>query len=227
MIEVAAGLGLLAVADGVGGAAAGNEASQRMIDHLVQHCVIPADSVEHPSRGLRAEILDAIEEANREILGWASGAGTTLTAVQFFDGHLRTFHVGDSSAMLVSNHGKIKFATVGHAPVAQAVDIGLLDEDEALAHEDRNLISNCLGSAEMKIEIGPPIAMAARDTLVVASDGLYDNLTREEIADAIRKGDLTEQTDMLAQCTGGRMKGSDSKEPSKPDDLTIICFRMN
>jgi serine/threonine protein phosphatase PrpC len=225
-VQVASNAGVIAVADGVGGAAAGNRASHCIVGHLATACSSALLTEKHDSRGLRAEILDAIEAGNQEILKWGIGAGTTLSAVEFIDGWIRAYHVGDSGAMLISNRGKIKFATVGHAPIAQALEIGLIDEQEALTHEDRNLITNCLGSDTMKIEIGPTIQMAARDTLLIASDGLLDNLTAEEIALPVRKGDIAIQTQRLAEMALERMatKGHETN-PSKPDDLTLICFR--
>jgi serine/threonine protein phosphatase PrpC len=225
-VQVASKAGVLAVADGVGGAAAGNRASHCIAEHLTAACSNALLTDKHDRRGLRAEILDAIEAGNQEILKWGIGAGSTLTAVEFIDGWIRAYHVGDSGAMLISNRGKIKFATVGHAPIAQALEIGLIDEQEALTHEDRNLITNCLGSDTMKIEIGPSIQMAARDTLLIASDGLLDNLTAEEIAQLVRKGEIAIQTQRLAEMALERMANDDHESnPSKPDDLTLLCFR--
>ncbi|MFT5299380.1 MAG: serine/threonine protein phosphatase PrpC [Mariniblastus sp.] len=225
VIEVNAQHGLLAVADGVGGANAGNQASLNIIKQLIKETRSTAS--ENPA-SLRGKILDAIEKSNDEVLSWGIGAASTLVVVEFFAAKIRTFHVGDSKAMLLSNQGRIKFSTVGHAPIAMAVEIGVLNEEEGLLHEDRNLITNCVGSNEMKIEIGSPVPMATRDTLVVASDGLFDNLTTEEIASVIRIGNLAEQTSELAKMAISRMVGvmEGSDAPSKPDDLTIICFRQ-
>ena len=225
-VEVSSTAGVIAVADGVGGAAAGNRASHCIAGQLVAACSSATLTDKHRFRGMRAEILDAIEAGNQEILNWGIGAGTTLTAVEFLDGWIRTYHVGDSGAMLISNRGKIKFATVGHAPIAQALEIGLMDEQEALTHEDRNLITTCLGSDTMKIEIGPSIQMAARDTLLIASDGLLDNLTAQEIAHPVKKGELAIQTQRLAEMALERMATvNHESNPSKPDDLTLLCFR--
>lgn len=221
VIEVAENRGVFAVADGVGGAARGNDASKRIIENLAEACFELELDEGHQLRGLRGEVIDAIEIANREILSWADGAGTTLTAIELDRNEFRYFHVGDSGAILTSNRGRIKFATVGHAPVAQAVAIGILDSEEALSHEDQNLITNCLGSRELKIEVGIFQPISSRDTLLIASDGLFDNLTSQEIAEIIRKGDLEEQTRQLTETALARMQSAEGK----PDDLTVICWR--
>jgi serine/threonine protein phosphatase PrpC len=221
--------GLLAVADGLGGASSGDKAARAAIEGLIENANSMAQ-VDNPS--FRGEILDAIESANQTILSWGTGAGSTLVVVEFANGKLRTFHVGDAKAVLLSNRGRIKYATVGHAPVAMAVEIGVLNEREALNHADLNLISNCLGSREMKIEIGPLIAMSARDTLLIASDGLFDNLRTEEIAGMIRIGNLVDQTQKLVELAIRRMNGTPSNRdnatsvPSKPDDVTVVCYRQ-
>lgn len=228
LFQVSSRKGLLAVADGMGGANAGDKAAKSVIRSIVSK--VKSSSAES-NESLRSDVLDAIESSNRQILGWGVGAGATLAAVEYSSGKLRSFHVGDAQAMLVSNRGRIKFATVGHAPVAMAVEIGVLDEMEAMHHGDRNLISNCLGSTDMKIELGPSLKMAKRDTLVIASDGLYDNLTTTEIAQMVRTGKLVKQTQSLVDLVTSRMASDsepqrDDNSPSKPDDLTVICFRQ-
>lgn len=220
--------GVFAVADGVGGAPAGHRASRIAVQHLVEKCRQTSIPDDDPDRGLRAQILDAIESANREILGWGLGAGTTIVVVEIAGDRFRTYHVGDSDAILISNRGRIKSATVGHAPVAQAVDIGILKETEALVHKDRNLITNCLGLPDMKIEIGPTLKIAPRDTLLIASDGLFDNLTTDEVAEVVRKGKLERQVARLVELVRSRMSPvpeADSTRIGKPDDLTVMAYR--
>ncbi len=221
VIELALDHGVLLIADGMGGANAGGRAAQCAIETIVGALL----SANVSGETARSQILDSIENANKEILSWGLGAGLTLVAVEYLSGTCRTFHVGDATAFVCSNRGRIKSSTIAHAPVAMAVEAGMLNEDEALAHEDRHLIFNCVGSVQMKIELGPVVSMAARDTLVIGSDGLFDNLTMEEIVDHIRAGQLARQTELLVERIRSRMLTPDGF-PSKPDDLTLICFRQ-
>jgi PPM family protein phosphatase len=70
------------------------------------------------------------------------------------------------------------------------------------------------------------LQLAARDTVLLASDGLFDNLFIDEIVDAIRSGPLVAAADRLVERVQERMKGSDkSDQPCKPDDLTVVLFR--
>ena len=79
----------------------------------------------------------------------------------------------------------------------------------------------------MRIEIGPSLKMAPRDTLVLASDGLADNLHVDEIVERVRKGPLQRVVGHVAHDTLQRMRTPEPDHPSKIDDLTFIAYRMN
>jgi serine/threonine protein phosphatase PrpC len=147
---------------------------------------------------LRTAILNGIEQANRAVSELGVGAATTLAIVEISGGVARSYHVGDSMILAVGQRGRVKLQTVSHSPVGYAVEAGMLDEAEALHHEDRHLVSNFIGSAEMRIEIGPPLNLAERDTLLLASDGLFDNLYNDEIIERTRKGPLEQVVRSLA-----------------------------
>lgn len=215
--------GVLAVADGLGGAPAGKQASFLAIQCLADAV---ADAVGDGSE-VRAGILNGFETANEDVLSLALGAATTLTVVEF-DGQLvRHYHVGDSMVLLTGQRGKIKMQSIPHSPVGYAVEAGLLDETDAMHHEDRHMISNVIGSADMRIEVGSAIKIAPRDTLLLASDGLSDNLHLPEIVECVRKGPLETATRSLAGLARNRMEGQGEDEPSKPDDLTFAVFRLS
>jgi serine/threonine protein phosphatase PrpC len=109
--------------------------------------------------------------------------------------------------------------------VGYAVEAGLLDAQQAIHHEDRHIISNIVGSPAMRIEIGPPSSLAPYDTLLLASDGLLDNLHVEEIVAIARKGSLTSVAATLVERAHARMRSPEQNEPSKPDDLSFIIYR--
>jgi serine/threonine protein phosphatase PrpC len=127
--------------------------------------------------------------------------------------------------MVIGQKGKVKLLTKSHSPVGYAVEAGVLDEEEAMHHEQRHLISNAVGSPEMYIEIGSALDLAPRDTLVVASDGLFDNLHADEIVALCRKGKLAEASRRLIARCRERMTEPQEGQPSKPDDLSFILYR--
>lgn len=212
---------VLAVADGVGGTPAGREASNVTLSTLSSVLTRRADE----SASLRPAILDAIEEANRKVIDLARGAATTLVAAEIIARQMRSYHVGDSELIAVGQRGRVKRRIVPHSPTGFAVEAGLLDEDEAVQHEERHVLFNVVGTEDMRVEIGGAAKLADRDTLLLATDGLFDNLYVDEIIDIIRVGPIQAAADKLVKRALSRMKSNGTHQPSKPDDLTIILFR--
>lgn len=207
------------VADGMGGMPQGEQASALLVDS-VRASLAAADG-----HSLRARLIDAIDDANQRIQALGVGAGSTLAAVEISDDVLRSCHVGDSMILVVGKRGRIKLETVSHSPVGYAVQAGLLDRDDALHHDERNLVSNMVGFPDMRIEIGSGVGLAPLDTVVLASDGLFDNLYLEEIADIVRRGSISQAMAKLAAACERRMHAPVAEEPSKPDDLTFMLLR--
>jgi serine/threonine protein phosphatase PrpC len=212
---------ILAVADGVGGSALGDAASRIAIESLRE--AVPGNL--DPRAQLRTAILNGMEAANQAILGLGSGAATTLVVAEVTQDTIRPYHVGDSLMLLIGGRGKLKLQTIPHSPVGYGVEAGLLDEAEAMHHDERHVVSNVVGCVEMRIEIGPTIKLSPRDTLLLATDGLADNLHVGEISDGLRTGRLQRAAQQLAADASYRMLHPSNDHPSKPDDLTFVAFR--
>lgn len=211
---------VLAVADGVGGMPSGAEAAACAVA-AVGDCLDGA-----PRRAdLRPLLLDAFDHANRAVQDLGVGAGTTLVVTQLVGNQLRTYHVGDSEALLVGQRGRLKLATIPHSPVGYGVAAGLIDPESALTHDDRHYLSNHLGTHDMHIEVGSERLVADRDTLLMASDGLFDNLAPTEIVEAIRRGPLGSAAARLARTCLERMSAGSEAAPGKPDDTTFLLCR--
>lgn len=212
---------VLAVADGLGGAPAGQKASSIAVSCL-------ADSVRaalRDARDVRAGILDGFEQANAEVAALGVGAGTTLTVAEVNGSSARSYHVGDSFFLVTGNRGKVKAQTISHSPVGYGIESGLLDPEGAMLHQERHFVSNVIGSPDMHIEVGSPVDLRPRDTLVIGSDGLSDNLWIAEIVDCVRKGRIGRASRELARRAGERMSATSGETPSKPDDLTFLIYR--
>ena len=218
--------GVLAVADGLGGHAGGERAS-RLATEAIQKSLQAASppAADGEPVDLRAAILNGIEAANQTVRDLGTGAATTMALVEIQDRTIRPYHVGDSAILVTGQRGKVKLQTIPHSPIGYAVEAGLMKEEEAIHHEARHVISNVIGSDQMRIEIGPPIEMAPRDTLIIASDGLFDNLLPDEIVEAVRSGPLEEAIGGLIETAQQRMAAQEGTAPCKPDDLTVIAYR--
>lgn len=212
---------VLAVADGVGGGPGGRDASNIAVQTLQETLAAAPPQPEN----LRSAIVDALEEANRRILELGRGAATTLVVGEVLSGQVRSYHVGDSELMSVGQRGRVKIRVTPHSPTGFAVEAGLLDEKEAVRHDTRHLLFNVIGAADMRIEIGTPAHLDRFDTVLLSSDGLLDNLYIDEIVASIRAGTLAHAADELVRLALARMEGG-RKGPSKPDDFTVILYRL-
>lgn len=210
----------LIVADGLGGHRAGAEASATAIKSLFKSL-----RNHDTSRSLRATMMNGLEQGNVRVMQVGGGAATTMIGAIIHKHEVRVYHVGDSGGLLIGQRGAIKLKTIAHSPVGHAEASGLIDEEMALAHESRHIVSNVLGSSEMSIEVGPVIKLARFDTLLLASDGLLDNLRTHEIVEIVRKGKLSKVAENLRKRVYERMTTLGEGHPCKPDDLSFVLYR--
>jgi len=217
VIKISKSAYILAVADGAGGHPKGEEASHICMEEI--HSAVKDAGVK---TSYRFEILNAIETANSRLLKSGIGSKTTLTVMEYVDGFARSYQVGDSTSLICGRLGKIKFRSMSHSPVGYGVEAGMIDEGEALVHPDLNIISNLVGDTEMKIEIGPEVKVKRTETILLASDGLFDNFRTEDIVETIRKGTLAK----VAKTLSTKIQSSVyENSEAKQDDLTYILMR--
>lgn len=222
LIPVGRAACVLVVADGVGGLPTGEQASRLAVDTL---CDRLSTAARESATSMQQAILDGIDEANRALLARGTGAATTLAVVELQGGTVRSYHIGDSIILVTGQRGKIKLQTMAHSPVGYAVEAGLLDELEAVHHEHRHVVSNLVGVEDMRIEIGPNLHLARCDTVLIASDGLADNLYIDEIVERVRSGPLTNAARRIIEDSRRRMQGEGRSRPGHADDLSFILLR--
>ncbi len=208
---------LLAVADGVGGMPGGEAAARRVIEALAQSPVEPQDD----------PVGCLLTQVNQSLLADTSAGATTISALSIGGYQLTSHHAGDSAALVIGKRGKIKLQTISHSPVGVALASGQLTERQALFHSKRHLLSNMVGDTGLWVERSASIALSASDTVVVASDGLWDNLFVSEVVELARKGPLETVAGQLGDLARQRMATPGTPDPAKPDDLSFILYRMH
>ena len=211
---------VLAVADGLGGLPAGSHAAALALQQLAARLTgMPCGDIQ------REAVLTGLEQANAAVIETGQGGATTI-AVAGIDNHtVRAYHAGDSMILVTGQRGRIKYQSMPHSPVGYAEASGMLDAEGAMFHTERHLVSNMVGMAEMRIEMSPPIKLAPRDTVVLASDGVFDNLYVSEVVDLVRTGPLAAAGARLFEQCEQRMSQAEGGHPNKPDDLTIVLYR--
>ena len=168
---------LYVVADGMGGHAAGEIASEIAVNVIEQH------APDHPD----AEALGhAVEEANRAIINAAlagegrEGMGTTCTAAILEKDRLVIAQVGDSRAYLLHN-GRLMQLTRDHSLMADMIETGQISPSEARVHPNRSVITRALGSDPTTVPDLYEINVQTGDRLLLCSDGLTGMITDSEI----------------------------------------------
>ncbi|WP_029430681.1 PP2C family serine/threonine-protein phosphatase [Blastococcus sp. URHD0036] len=209
--SVYAGPRLLAVADGMGGHAAGDVASKVVIaalEHLDEDAP-PSDMLE----AMRAAVFDGSEHL-REVIRESpqlEGMGTTLTAILFAGGRLALCHVGDSRAYLLRD-GELSQITHDDTFVQTLIDDGRITQEEANHHPQRSLLLRALNGQDVDPELSMREARAG-DRYLLCSDGLSGVVSEETIATTLADPDPQSCADRLIELalrSGG------------PDNITVI-----
>lgn len=209
--SVYAGPRLLALADGMGGHAAGEVASKVVIAALA-----PLDDDE-PGDDLLGQLRDAVLSGNSAISELVAGdpdldgMGTTLTAVLFAGSKLGLVHIGDSRAYLVRD-GELSQITHDDTFVQSLIDEGRITEEEAANHPQRSLLLRALTGHEVEPSLAVREARAG-DRYLLCSDGLTGPVSEETLAEALRIADPQQCADRMIELA---LKGGG------PDNVTVI-----
>ncbi|EHR59005.1 Stp1/IreP family PP2C-type Ser/Thr phosphatase [Saccharomonospora cyanea] len=209
--SVYAGPRLLALADGMGGHAAGEVASKVVIASLAH-----LDDDE-PGDDLVTQLREAVNQGNQAISELVAndpdldGMGTTLTAVLFSGSRLGLVHVGDSRAYLLRN-GQFSQITRDDSFVNELLEQGRITEEEAATHPQRSLLLKALTGHEVEPSVTVREARAG-DRYLLCSDGLSGMVSNETLAEALRIPDPQECADRMIELA---LKGGGT------DNVTVI-----
>jgi protein phosphatase len=206
---------LFAVADGMGGAKAGELASGL--------AAAAVQEIENDESG-EARVAALIEEANRRVFTRASedrdasGMGTTMTVALVEDDHVAIGHVGDSRAYLI-RAGRLQQLTDDHSLVAELVRSGKLSPEEAESHPQRSVITRALGT-EADVDVDTfSVEAAAGDLFLLCSDGLTTMVDDQTILDAVERHRPNLRDAAKALINAANRGGGE-------DNITVVFFEL-
>ncbi len=216
---------LFLVADGMGGAAAGELASSMAADLIFAHLTQAlADEEEVTQERFIFRLQEAVELANLQIHSYAKehqevrGMGTTATVAGVLQGRLYLAQVGDSRGYLVREGTAVQL-TKDQSLTQRLVDAGELTEEEAERSERRNIILQALGpDAHIRVELTYQ-DLKPGDTLVLCSDGLSGLVKRDEIAAAV-----SNPSESIQQTTQDLIDRANQR--GGPDNVTVVLARF-
>jgi PPM family protein phosphatase len=207
---------LFAIADGMGGAQAGEVASELAANALQEHAG-------EPGRG-EERVVELIQEANRRVFERASqdsalsGMGTTLTLALVEEGRVSLGHVGDSRAYLLRD-GVLDQITDDHSLVAELTRAGKLSEEEAETHPQRSVITRALGT-DPDVDVDAfTVQTQDGDVFMLCSDGLTSMVEDKAIQEILqkRRGDLKRAAHDLVKA---------ANRGGGEDNITVLLFEI-
>lgn len=212
--RLAGGGALLAVADGMGGAAAGGLAAEIAVRYL-ENAV--------SGQGVRADILaETLTCASREIASFSQadasldGMGTTLTVVAVHDGTASWAHVGDSRLYHLGAGG-LRQISRDHRFLQDLIDCGDVTLAELPGHPLRNVLDQCLGCPGVRPDRGS-FAVSPRDLLLLTSDGVHDHVTPDRMAELLLSA-------MCLEDMAGALI-AEARRAGSTDDLSAVLCRV-
>lgn len=212
---------LLLVCDGMGGAAAGEVASQMAVESI-SSALASADP--QPRDGFARKLRRAIEDANDRIYAQSRdnqserGMGTTCTAVGLVDGTLVLGQIGDSRCYVL-REGRLAQVTKDQSLAWQLIEAGAMTAEEAKAFEHANIILQALGVQERVDVALSQVPLRRGDVVLVSSDGLHGPVSDEEILQVLK-----EEPDVKRACD--RLVAR-ALEREGPDNITVVVARFD
>ena len=182
---------LYIVADGMGGELAGDYASAKCVEIII-------NSITNSNELETVRILEqAIQTANNRIFTEShkdsskTGMGTTLVLATVFDGHLYVANVGDSR-LYVANGAMLKQVTKDHSVVAELVRTGELDKDDAKYDKRKNMITRAIGAEETITPDYFDVEISGNEHILLCSDGLTNMVEDQEIYEILTSEETIE-----------------------------------
>jgi PPM family protein phosphatase len=204
---------IFAIADGMGGAKAGEVAAE-----------LAADALRGEAGSGEEALVTLIQEANRRVYERAaedaakSGMGTTMTVALLEDGRVRIGHVGDSRAYLIRD-GELSQLTDDHSLVGELVRSGKLTPEDAETHPQRSVITRVLGT-DPEVDVDTiTIETRTGDLFLLCSDGLYSMVGNDRILELVERNRRNLDAAAKALVAAANKGGGD-------DNITVVAFEI-
>lgn len=200
------------VSDGVGGHPRGKDASEIASLGVLNY---------FKKNGFSHQIfLRNLEAVNEKIRDLKVGAKTTHSAALLKKHELRIYSIGDSEVLLSNTKGQLIYSNIPQSPVGYGVEAGYLDQSEALDDPQRHLVNHLLGDEILRFEASSSIGFKKGYSLLIGSDGIFDNHDHEKLLDIIGGGAFDESFEALCKLCDEKQT-----EQRKDDDVSFFFIR--
>lgn len=199
------------VSDGAGGHPKGKDASSLVAHELSKHF----KNNEHQN------VTSFIEEANHKVLDMKAGAHATLVLITISDDIFRSYSVGDSEIVIWNRQGSEVYSNIPDSKIGHQIEAGDLSQPESLDAPDRNYVNNMMGDDYLRLEVTSGIPIKRGNTILIGSDGLFDNIDHETLAEVLAKGPFDQSFNSLCEMC------KEKQNWKKDDDISFIAIRKS
>jgi serine/threonine protein phosphatase PrpC len=202
---------IFGVSDGAGGHPKGKEASELTTTKVVE--------LVKKNKHLNFPIF--FEEINQSIRDLKVGAHCTFSLCHIQGNQFRSYSVGDSEIVYWNSSGKKMYSNIPQSEVGYLIQSGQMDQEESLDSPDRHYVSNLIGDEAIRIESTSKLETRKGNTILVGSDGLFDNLSHDQLTEILTQGAFENSFEKVEKICSER----DLNKWRKDDDISFIVIR--
>lgn len=202
---------IFGVSDGAGGHPRGKDASEIATNEIVNLY----------KRTTEPQFLQFIENINKSVRDLKAGAKCTFLLCTIRDGFFKSYNIGDSEVILWNSAGKKLYSNIPQSEVGYLIQSGTMAQEDSLDDPNRHYVSNLIGDEAIRTEVISNIEIKKGNTILVGSDGLFDNLSHEELAEFMASGNFEESFEKLVK----RCQERNDENWRKEDDISFIVLR--
>lgn len=216
--------GLFIIADGMGGHTNGEVASSMAIRAVVRFVIDQLYNVllepkpNEPALGVKEILSGAVAEAQKAVIKFAPGGGTTLTIALLLADRLSLAHVGDSRAYLVQPNGSLVKVTNDHSLVQRLIDMKEIKPEQAIKHPQKNILLKAVGQPDPYQPDTHLLQIPKNTGLLLCSDGLWGIVSENTISSILRR-EAEPVTACQAMVEAANHNGG-------PDNISVIYVRV-
>lgn len=204
---------IFGVSDGAGGHPKGDEAAFLTAQTVIEN--FKKQSFED------VKMITLIEDINDRVLDMKAGARCTLALATISQDCLRSFSVGDSEVIYWNSLGSQLYSNIPHSEIGYQIEAGVLEQEESLDDPDRYIVNNMLGDRSIRIEVASKMNIKKGHTVLLGSDGLFDNLSHEQLTEMVGKGSFEKSFEELVE----KCLIQDKETWKKDDDISFVMLR--
>jgi len=202
---------IFGISDGAGGHPKGKEASFIATNKVV----------ELTKKSKDPNFIHYYEQINEAVRDLKAGAHCTFSMCSIKNSSFHSYSVGDSEVIFWNSIGKKLYSNIPQSEVGYLIQGGSINQEESLDDPNRHFVSNLIGDESIRIESTSKTEIKKGNTLIVGSDGLFDNISHDELTQILTQGPFDKSFETLVEICNKR----DPELWRKDDDISFIILR--